>query len=264
MTPEQAKLLREPFPPEKIGKLPKPTKKDNPKGKCKECGGYHGLPAVHLDYCGHAAMTDRLLQVDPEWTWEPMALDAGGLPKLDAAGGLWIKLTVGGVTRPGYGDDTGGKGPKELIGDALRNSAMRFGVALDLWSKEDLRGEEHDGNGEPRQPPPQAKHAPQGSQHNPAPAPTPTQEPKPAQAAGPDSPQDREAAMGGIRFALEAAGLSEADLHAYVVSHYRGEDRQYVASIDALALRMLAHLRGQVANGAVADWLMKRPEQVEA
>ena len=27
---------------------------------------------------------------------------------------------------------------KERIGDAIRNAAMRFGVALDLWSKEEL------------------------------------------------------------------------------------------------------------------------------
>jgi hypothetical protein len=28
---------------------------------------------------------------------------------------------------------------KEAIGDALRNAAMRFGAALDLWAKSDLR-----------------------------------------------------------------------------------------------------------------------------
>ena len=27
---------------------------------------------------------------------------------------------------------------KQLISDAIRNAAMRFGVALDLWAKEDL------------------------------------------------------------------------------------------------------------------------------
>jgi hypothetical protein len=78
------------------------------------------------------------LQVDPEWTWEPMAYDEYGLP-LISNGGLWIKLTVAGVTRPGWGD---GKNVKEMIGDAIRNAAMRFGVALDLWAKEDLRGDE--------------------------------------------------------------------------------------------------------------------------
>jgi hypothetical protein len=88
-----------------------------------------------LDYCGHAAVTDRLLAVDPTWTWEPMATTPEGLPMPDGSGNLWIKLTVCGVTRIGVGD---GKSMKELIGDAIRNAAMRFGVALDLWSKEEL------------------------------------------------------------------------------------------------------------------------------
>lgn len=146
MTPEQAAALRAPFPPEAIGLLPKPTRKDNPVGLCQVCGQRHGIPAVHLDYVGHAATTDRLLQVDPEWTWEPMALDDSGLPLLHA-GGLWIRLTVAGVTRPGYGD---GQSMKEIIGDAIRNAAMRFGVALDLWSKEDLQPPvESDGDGLP-------------------------------------------------------------------------------------------------------------------
>ena len=143
MKPEQAAALRAPFPPETIGKLPKPTKRDNPKGRCEECGGWHGLPAVHLDYVGHAAVTDRLLAVDPEWTWEPMARNPDGSPQF-ANGGLWILLTVAGVTRPGFGDESNGRGTKEVIGDAIRNAAMRFGVALDLWAKEPLDGAEPD------------------------------------------------------------------------------------------------------------------------
>lgn len=122
MTPEQAKQLREPFPKNAIGKMDRG----------------HG---VVLDYVGHAATTQRLLEVDPSWSWEPLALDERGLPALDTHGGLWIKLTVCGVTRLGYGDAGTKKGPnavKEAIGDALRNAAMRFGVALDLWAKEDI------------------------------------------------------------------------------------------------------------------------------
>jgi hypothetical protein len=64
-----------------------------------------------------------------------MAYDMGGLPLFDGGDNLWIKLTICGVTRIGVGD---GKSPKECIGDAIRNAAMRFGVALDLWAKEDL------------------------------------------------------------------------------------------------------------------------------
>lgn len=127
--------LRAPFPKDVVGKLPKPYKRDSPKSQCRECGGYHGLPAAHLDYVGHAAVTDRLLSVDPEWSWEPMGRTPEGLPALDRDGNLWILLTVNGHTRPGVGD---GSSMKERIGDAIRNAAMRFGVALDLWSKEEL------------------------------------------------------------------------------------------------------------------------------
>lgn len=141
-------LLRAPFPPNQISKLPKPTKRDAPKGRCAECGGYHGLPAVHLDYVGHAALTDRLLDADPAWTWEPLAMTPDGLPVLDPFGGMWIKLTICGVTRLGYGhagEKQGGDAIKEIIGDALRNAAMRFGAALDLWHKGDLHADEERG-----------------------------------------------------------------------------------------------------------------------
>lgn len=138
--------LRLPFPANQISKLPKGTKAQNEcafnlKIKCNECGGFHHPSVIHLDYVGHAALTDRLLDVDPEWNWEPFALDSNGLPLLDQSGGLWIKLTICGITRMGYGDaagKTGGDAMKERIGDALRNSAMRFGAALELWHKGEL------------------------------------------------------------------------------------------------------------------------------
>jgi hypothetical protein len=147
-------LLREPFPPHQISKLPKPFKKDSPKGKCQECGGYHGLPAMHLDYVGHAALTDRLLDCDPSWTWEPVAFGPDGLPAMDRIGGLWIRLTVCGQTRLGYGHADGKQGGdaiKEAIGDAMRNAAMRFGAALDLWHKGDLHGDDDAQDPAPRQ-----------------------------------------------------------------------------------------------------------------
>lgn len=141
--------LRRPFPPERIEKLPKPLWKGawdtGSKGHCKDCGGYHVLAnTIHLDYVGHANATDRLLEVDPLWDWEPLAYTADGLPLFDRSGGLWIKLTIRGVTRLGYGD---GSGPKEIIGDAIRNAAMRFGLALDLWAKIDLHSERNPGDG---------------------------------------------------------------------------------------------------------------------
>ena len=145
--------MRDPIPTRLINKLPKPTKQqtdevkaDYKKGvRCDICGGWHHPKVVHLDYFGHAALTSMLLDVDPNWTWEPLALGQDGLPVIDKDGGMWIKLTVLGVTRLGYGDaqgKTGGDAMKERIGDALRNAAMRFGAALELWHKGDLHGEE--------------------------------------------------------------------------------------------------------------------------
>jgi hypothetical protein len=153
-------LLRKHFEPHQISQLPKPLKKEADKGYCQECHTYHGLPAIHLDYVGHAATTDRLLNADLHWTWEAMSYGPDGLPALDKSGGLWIWLTVCGVRRPGYGSvegKTGGNAVKELIGDAIRNAAMRFGVALDLWHKGILHKidiDQHDDGQEPQEPPP--------------------------------------------------------------------------------------------------------------
>jgi hypothetical protein len=163
-------LLRKPFEPHQISKLPKPTKRqtDDVKAdfkngiRCDVCGGWHHKDVIHLDYVGHAALTDRLLDADQNWFWEPVAF-RDGLPAFDQTGGLWIKLTVCGVTRLGYGhaaakpnQDPGAR-EKEVIGDALRNAAMRFGAALDLWHKGDLHGDDDDDKAERKpQPTPQA------------------------------------------------------------------------------------------------------------
>lgn len=135
--------MRVEFADSDIDKLPKPTKSGNEKGKCLLCKGFHGLPAVHLDYVGHAAMTERLLDVDLFWDWKPFATAEDGLPRFDKNGGLWIWLTILGVTRPGYGDPGRKEGEpdgvKEAIGDAIRNASMRFGCALYLWKKDASR-----------------------------------------------------------------------------------------------------------------------------
>lgn len=150
MTPEAAAALRAPFPPEKIGKLPRVTCgkcrdsrerccDNHVKSKCSDCGSWITSAHIHLDFVGHADATDRFLEVDSDWSWEPFALDGNGLPKFDDNGGMWIRLTIAGTTRIGYGDADGKKGAnavKEAIGDALRNAGLRFGVALDLWRKE--------------------------------------------------------------------------------------------------------------------------------
>jgi hypothetical protein len=172
-----AAALREPFPVEKIGKLPRVTctdcsdrKRDCQKhvnSRCKDCKAWVSPSHIHLDFVGHADTTDRFLQVDPDWSWEPVerqvdqqvlaaAVATGNTeivkavldsapPKFDDKGGLWIRLTIAGVTRLGYGDAQGKSGPnavKEVIGDALRNAGMRFGVGLDMWRKESAEAPE--------------------------------------------------------------------------------------------------------------------------
>jgi hypothetical protein len=119
MKPEQSEALLAPFPKSQIQQLPK--------------GG------IRLDYVSHGNVTRRLLEVDPDWNWEPMAFDDNGLPLFDERGGLWIKLTVGGITRIGYGEPQGSDAYdriKGAIGNSIRVAAMRFGVALELWAKD--------------------------------------------------------------------------------------------------------------------------------
>lgn len=151
-------LLREPFPDHQVRMKPQGTKAQNTcppteKKNCDICGGWHHPRVAHLAYVGHAAVTDRLLDADPAWSWEPMTF-RDGLPAFDATGGLWIRLTVCGMTRIGYGhaamsdNKEIGSREKEVIGDAIRNAAMRFGAALELWHKGDLHVEEAEqGNG---------------------------------------------------------------------------------------------------------------------
>ena len=100
-----------------------------------------------LDFLGHGNATRALIEADPLWAWRPMAQDEDGLPKfdLDKNGepcGLWIVLTLHNKSLPGYGSVEGRKTEKvkELIGDAIRNAAMRFGLALALWIKDDELG----------------------------------------------------------------------------------------------------------------------------
>src|SRR5262245_5717653 len=79
--------LRLKFPPEQVGRIP----------------AGNGRPS--LDFVGHAAVTDRLNRFAPDWTYSIDEMFVHG-------GDCWIRITmtVGGVSRPEYGD---GKDPKE-------------------------------------------------------------------------------------------------------------------------------------------------------
>jgi hypothetical protein len=108
--------------PKIVGKLPK--------------GG------MQLDFVGHADVTKMLIEIDPEWTWEPTAFDTNGLPAYRVENGMahmagW--LTILGVRRLGIGSVMHNKPDllKELISDFIRNASMRFGVCLSLWTKQE-------------------------------------------------------------------------------------------------------------------------------
>lgn len=107
-----ADALRKPFDKSQIGRLPATPKR----------------PA--LDYVGHAAVTDRLRVAAPDWSYTVDEM----FTMNDVC---WIRgtMTIGDVSRVEYGD---GKDPKEAIGNFIRRAAMRWGVAIDLWSREEL------------------------------------------------------------------------------------------------------------------------------
>lgn len=107
---------------------------------------------VSLSYVGHAEITRMLIEIDPEWTWEPAAwidgrpathLQAGLIKRRDGTVTevpmvtLWGRLTLLGVTRTAVGSVEAHKPDldKELVSDFLRNAAMRFGLCLSLWAK---------------------------------------------------------------------------------------------------------------------------------
>lgn len=148
--------MREPFPEGLVSYKPQRLCKAEEydklaKAHCDTCGGYHPAnkkgerPVVgHLSYVGHAAVTKRNLDSDLTWNWEPLSWEANGEPHFDVTGGLWIKLTVAGMTRLGYGHNEVmkyseiGSRTKAVISDAIRNAAMRFGAALSEWHKGEL------------------------------------------------------------------------------------------------------------------------------
>jgi hypothetical protein len=95
---------------------------------------------VQLAYVGHAEITLALIEIDPLWSWEPIAFDESGRPLITLEGNrlvMWARLTVCGKSMIGVGTCEARKGDpeKELVGDFLRNAAMRFGIGTKLWSK---------------------------------------------------------------------------------------------------------------------------------
>ena len=121
--------------------------------KLEEIIGKYGVPdpklvgklprgGQSLDFVGHADVTKMLIEIDPEWTWEPVAFDANGLPAYRVENGMahmagW--MTILGVRRLGIGSVMHNKPDllKELCSDFLRNASMRYGICLSLWTKQE-------------------------------------------------------------------------------------------------------------------------------
>jgi hypothetical protein len=129
--------------PSIVAKLPRGGNKDKTSWQsCSVCGGWHARNAIHLDYVGHSDLTRALIEIDPEWQWEPVAFDEEGLPRVTQRGGmlvLWGRVTLLGKTMLAVGtcEVTKTDADKELVGDMLRNGGMRFGIFGALWSKTD-------------------------------------------------------------------------------------------------------------------------------
>lgn len=97
---------------------------------------------IQLDYVGHAEITKILIEIDPLWDWKPLKIDDDGLPSYRVENGMAHMagaMTLLGHTRLAVGSAPHNKQDllKELVSDFIRNAAMRFGVALSLWSKEE-------------------------------------------------------------------------------------------------------------------------------
>ena len=137
--------------PKIVGKLPK--------------GG------TQLDFVGHADITRILIEIDPHWRLVPIAWD-NGRPAMNVVNDMatmWFELTLLGTARLAIGTAKANAFDldKQLYGDALRNGAMRFGISLNLWTKNEWEDLDHN--------PAPAKPASRSAQ----PAPTAGAKPKP-------------------------------------------------------------------------------------
>ena len=90
---------------------------------------------ITLDFVGHADITRILIEIDPHWSIEPVAYDEAGLPAAKKIGNMiqaGFRMTLLGQTRYCIGSVEERKSDigKELVSDAIRNGAMRFGISL--------------------------------------------------------------------------------------------------------------------------------------
>jgi hypothetical protein len=208
--PKMRTSLREPFPPEQISKLPATAKR----------------PA--LDYVGHAAVTDRLNHACPDWSYSVDPITVEGNDGWPHVIGVFGSMTIGGVTRQEVGavdsPSSYGQEMKEAISDFIRRGAMRFGVAIDLWSKEDLSKATKD-SGEVR-----SNRSDEGKARTVEPSPEPpSDEPESAAVASgevTDSPSsDGEEGVGGAPSSPSSPNPEHVHVHEWVESYVSSEGK---------------------------------------
>jgi len=165
--------------PKIVGKLPK--------------GG------TSLDYVGHADITRILIEIDPHWRLVPIAWE-NGRPAVNIVNDMatmWFEMTLLGQARLAIGTAKANSMDldKVLYGDALRNGAMRFGIGLSLWTKQEWEDLDH---------------------HTPAPAPRPAAKPaaKPAGKASPTKELTEEQ-IAQFRAACDNVGINISDVIAH-------------------------------------------------
>jgi hypothetical protein len=100
-----------------------------------------------LSYVGHADITRILIEIDPHWRLVPIAWD-NGRPAMNVVNDMatmWFELTLLGTARLAIGSAKSNAPDldKVLYGDALRNGAMRFGISLNLWTKQEWEDLDH-------------------------------------------------------------------------------------------------------------------------
>lgn len=146
-----------------------------------------------LDFVGHADITRILIEIDPHWRLVPIAWE-NGRPAVNIVNDMatmWFEMTLLGQARLAIGTAKANSMDldKVLYGDALRNGAMRFGIGLSLWTKQEWDDLDH--------------HAPA----KPAPKQTgQAAKPKPEPASKPTAPLSDEQ-IAQFRAACEAKGL---------------------------------------------------------
>jgi hypothetical protein len=112
LTLDDIKILRAPFPKERLGVKVQSFSKDRTK-------------AMLVLYLQHTDVQDRLEQVDPAWIFEILSEERHG----DSVY-VRTRMTLKGVSRENVGE---GGDPKAAYSDALKRAAMLFGVGRYLY-----------------------------------------------------------------------------------------------------------------------------------